>query len=218
MMRRKLAGAIICGGADSMISHPAFLGFSTLGALSSGDEPSARKCKPCDLRSNGTVLGEASVAMLMEDSDNVPDDIEILAEIVGYGCSMDSFSVTDPEPTGTSAAAAVRAALDEAGISAARYRYRQVRPCRIQLPQTDLRRQAPDHSSLLHEGTGWTHDRIMHGCRDAGRCVFTQAPDSTAYRQFRNAASAGPFQDNTGRGASYTHTLHTQVEFRLWRP
>lgn len=118
MMRRKLAGAIICGGADSMISHPAFLGFSTLGALSSGDEPSARKCKPCDLRSNGTVLGEASVAMLMEDSDNVPDDIEILAEIVGYGCSMDSFSVTDPEPTGTSAAAAVRAALDEAGISA----------------------------------------------------------------------------------------------------
>jgi|GEM_PF-957746 len=117
LLRRKLAGAIVCGGADSMISHPAFLGFSTLGALSTSEDPSPRKCKPCDLHSSGTVLGEASVAMLMEDSANVPEDIEILAEIVGYGCSMDAYSVTDPEPSGTSAAEAVRAALDEAGIT-----------------------------------------------------------------------------------------------------
>ena len=94
LLRRGLAGAVVSGGADAMITHPAFLGFSELGALSTSDEPAPVKCRPCDLHSNGTVLGEASVAMLMEDSARVPDGQEILAEIAGYGCSMDAWSVT----------------------------------------------------------------------------------------------------------------------------
>nr|MCR4860177.1 hypothetical protein [Bacteroidales bacterium] len=116
LLRRHLAGAIVSGGSDAMISHPAFLGFSTLGALSTGTDPAPGRCKPCDLRSNGTVLGEASVAILMEDAANVPEGMDILAEIAGYGCSMDAFSVTDPEPSGNAAADAVRMALDEAHI------------------------------------------------------------------------------------------------------
>ena len=116
LLRRGLAGAVVAGGADSMISHPSFLGFSALGALSTSPDPSPRKCTPFDKRSSGTVLGEASVAMLMEDAAHVPAGQEILAEIVGYGCSMDAYSVTDPEPSGASAAEAVRAALDEAGL------------------------------------------------------------------------------------------------------
>lgn len=55
--------------------------------------------------------------MMMEDSARVGDGQEILAEMVGYGCSMDAWSVTDPEPSGAAAAEAVRAALDEAGIT-----------------------------------------------------------------------------------------------------
>ena len=117
LLRRGLAGAVVSGGADAMITHPAFLGFSVLGALSASSEPASVKCRPCDLHSNGTVLGEASVALLMEDSARVPAEQPILAEIVGYGCSMDAWSVTDPEPSGAAAAEAVRAALDEAGIT-----------------------------------------------------------------------------------------------------
>ena len=117
LLRRGLAGAVVSGGSDAMIVPLAYLGFSTLGALSTSNEPSPFKCRPCDLHSNGTVLGEASVALLMEDSERVPDGQEILAEIAGYGCSMDAWSVTDPEPSGAAAAEAVRAALDEAGIS-----------------------------------------------------------------------------------------------------
>ena len=72
LLRRGLAGAVVSGGADAMITHPAFLGFSVLGALSASSEPASVKCRPCDLHSNGTVLGEASVALLMEDSARVP--------------------------------------------------------------------------------------------------------------------------------------------------
>ena len=116
LLRRGLAGAIVSGGSDAMISHPTFLGFSLLGALSNSADPAPYKCKPCDLHSDGTVLGEASVAMLLEDSARVPAGTDILAEIVGYGCSMDAWSVTDPEPSGEAASEAVRMALDEAGL------------------------------------------------------------------------------------------------------
>lgn len=117
MLKRGLAGAIISGGSDSMISYTNYLGFCSLGTLSSSSDPSPFKCKPCDLESSGTVLSEASVAILMENSGNVPDNVTPLAEITGYGCTMDAMSVTDPDPSGLTAAKAVRAALEEASLS-----------------------------------------------------------------------------------------------------
>lgn len=116
ILRRNLAGAVITGGADSMIAHLPFIGFYKLGALSMSDDASAFKCKPCDLRASGTVLSEASVAIMMENSDNVPSDIPVLAEVAGYGCTMDAYAVTEPEPSGEQAAKAIEAALADAGI------------------------------------------------------------------------------------------------------
>lgn len=118
MLRKHTAGAVVTGGADSMISPVNFLGFFKLGALSMSDDPSPYKCKPMDLKASGTVLGEASVAVMLEDSSRVPADVPVLAELCGYGCSMDAFAVTEPEPTGEQAARAVAAALEDAGISA----------------------------------------------------------------------------------------------------
>ena len=118
LLRSGRAGAIVTGGSDSMISHPVFLGFSILGALSPDSGPAPTRCKPMDLHSDGTILGEASVVMLMEKSENVPAGEPILAEILGYGSSMDAWSVTEPDLSGEAASDAVRAALDEAGVSA----------------------------------------------------------------------------------------------------
>jgi 3-oxoacyl-[acyl-carrier-protein] synthase II len=114
LLRRGLAEAIVTGGSDSMIFPGAYLGFGALGALSASDEPAPVKCHPCDLNSNGTVLGEASVVMLLEDSSRASGTP--LAEIIGYGSSTDAYSVTDPEPSGEAAAWAVKEALDEAGL------------------------------------------------------------------------------------------------------
>lgn len=116
LMHKGLARAVVTGGADSMISPGAYLGFSALGALSASSESSPEKCHPCDLNSNGTVLGEASVVMLLEDSAHLPAGIEPLAEVIGYGSSMDAYSVTDPDPSGEAAAWAIRESLDEAGL------------------------------------------------------------------------------------------------------
>ena len=115
-MRKGLADAIVTGGSDSMIFPGAYLGFSALGALTGSSEPAPVKCRPCDLHSSGTVLGEASVVMLLEDSARLSPGAEPFAEIIGYGSSMDAYSVTDPEPSGETASWAIREALDEAGL------------------------------------------------------------------------------------------------------
>lgn len=115
LMKRGLAHAVVTGGSDSMIFPGGYLGFSALGALTASDEPSPVKCRPCDLSSSGTVLGEASVVMLLEDSARAPHGTP-LAQIIGYGSSTDAYSVTDPDPSGEAAAWAVREALDEAGL------------------------------------------------------------------------------------------------------
>ncbi|MHC4608095.1 MAG: beta-ketoacyl-[acyl-carrier-protein] synthase II, partial [Planctomycetota bacterium] len=41
---------------------------------------------------------------------------EILAEVCGYGSTLDAHSLTAPDPQGDGAARAMRAALDDAGI------------------------------------------------------------------------------------------------------
>jgi 3-oxoacyl-[acyl-carrier-protein] synthase II len=50
-------------------------------------------------------------------------DARIYAEVLGYGPSSDARHVTEPDPTGSSAARAIRMALDDAGIRPDRIDY-----------------------------------------------------------------------------------------------
>ena len=116
LLKHGLAKMVVSGGADSMINPFSYLGFFRIGAMSTLNEPSPYICRPCDLRASGTVLGEAAVAILLEDSARLAPDAKVYAEILGYGSSMDAWSVTDPEPSGEAAAKAIEAALEEAGV------------------------------------------------------------------------------------------------------
>lgn len=116
LIRHSLAGAVISGGTDSMINPFSYNGFYRIGAMSKLSEPAPYICRPCDLRASGTVLGEAAVAILLEDSSRLAPDAKVYAEILGYGSSMDAHSVTDPDPSGEAASKAIEAALEEAGV------------------------------------------------------------------------------------------------------
>jgi len=109
--------AIITGGFDSMLSHLHYMGFYKLGALSNYNGLAADACKPFDKRRSGLVIGEGGIAILLETDDSAPKD-KILAEIAGYGSTLDAYQITDPEPTGKFLAQAAQKAIDEAGISA----------------------------------------------------------------------------------------------------
>ncbi|MBK8801284.1 MAG: beta-ketoacyl-[acyl-carrier-protein] synthase family protein [Fibrobacteres bacterium] len=100
--------AILAGGTDSMLSPLHYMGFHHLGALSEWNGDPALACRPFDADRCGIVLGEGA-GLTVVQSDRTAHPSEILAEIVGYGTTLDAHMVTDPDPEGTQLA---RCALD----------------------------------------------------------------------------------------------------------
>ncbi len=107
---------VISGGFDSMLCHLHYLGFYKLGALSNWECEAGDACRPFDAKRSGLVIGEGGVAYMLQDS-SLADKSKILAEIVGYASSMDSYMVTDPHPEGEFLAKAALKAISEAGIT-----------------------------------------------------------------------------------------------------
>jgi len=67
---------------------------------------------------DGFVLGEGASILILETRERaLARGATILAEITGYGSSADAFRITDQDPEGDGAAAAMRAALADAKIT-----------------------------------------------------------------------------------------------------
>lgn len=148
MIKRGMQRAILTGGSDAMISYVNYLGFYQLGAMSN-DTHSPTACKPFDRRRSGTVLGEGAAMLLLEDSSTAREE-DILAKIVGYGCTMDAYALTDPDPSAVQMAQAIRLALDDAGIAP------DLIDC-VHLHGTGTPKNAPAEYSALHQVLG---DRV----------------------------------------------------------
>lgn len=109
--------AVLAGGFDSMLSPLHYLGFYKLGALSTWEGDIRDACRPFDKNRCGLVIGEGAAVFLLENAEHATDRT-VLAEIVGYSSSMDSYMVTDPHPDGTYLAQAALEAIQQAGITA----------------------------------------------------------------------------------------------------
>ncbi len=115
--------ALLAGGFDSLTTWLDVLGFSLLGALTDeyNDDPQ-RASRPFDAQRSGFVLGEGAVVAVLEDWDvATARGAHIHAELVGYGSTLNAYRITDSPPDGGGAIPAMRAALDEAGLSAVDY-------------------------------------------------------------------------------------------------
>ncbi len=119
-IRRGEADVMVAGGADSMVSEVGIVSFLLLGATSTAPAPASGACRPFDRRRSGLVVGEgAGIAILEEESHARRRGAHIYAEVAGYGASLDAYRVTAPHPEGRGAGQAMRAALRDAGLTAA---------------------------------------------------------------------------------------------------
>ena len=108
-LRDGFADMVAAGGVDPL-SHLAFAGFSSLGALSHG------VCAPYT-RSDGLNLGEGAGFLILEEYDKaVARGATIYAEVLGYGLSADAYHPTAPDPRGRGAMIAMSAAMTMAGV------------------------------------------------------------------------------------------------------
>ncbi len=118
MIVRGAADAMICGGAEATLTPLAFAGFCSAKALSERNDEPERASRPFDADRDGFVMGEGAGILVLEELEFARRrGATILGELVGYGMSADAYHVVQPEPEGDGAARAMRAALDDAGVS-----------------------------------------------------------------------------------------------------
>jgi 3-oxoacyl-[acyl-carrier-protein] synthase II len=120
LLRHGGADAVICGGAESCTTPLALASFARMGALSTRNDAPERAVRPFDRDRDGFVMAEGAVVMVLEREDAARRrGAPLLGVIAGFGASCDAFHVTQPEPGGRGAIAAMHAALADAGRAAA---------------------------------------------------------------------------------------------------
>ncbi|MBM3297743.1 MAG: beta-ketoacyl-[acyl-carrier-protein] synthase family protein [Candidatus Aminicenantes bacterium] len=98
--------------ASDIVSRFSFLGFSSLLALTAG------VCRPFDARRDGLMLGDGAVLALLVGEEYLREAGRTpQALISGWGVTNDAFHITAPAPRGEGLIAAVKAALDRAGLA-----------------------------------------------------------------------------------------------------
>ncbi|HEY6891628.1 MAG TPA: beta-ketoacyl-[acyl-carrier-protein] synthase family protein [Solirubrobacter sp.] len=113
------ARLMVAGGCDALTTWLDVLGFSLLGALTTEyDDAPERASRPFDRRRSGFVLGEGAVVAVLEDWDSaIERGAPILAELAGYGSTLNAYRLTDAPPDGGGAIGAMASALREGGLA-----------------------------------------------------------------------------------------------------
>ena len=117
LVRHGYADAVITGGAEASIVPIAVAGFSNMKALSVSEDPDAASL-PFDKRRGGFVIGEGSVALVLEEYEHAKArGAKIYGEVCGYGSTCDAYHITAPHPDGRGGAQAMANAMKEAGYT-----------------------------------------------------------------------------------------------------
>jgi 3-oxoacyl-[acyl-carrier-protein] synthase II len=120
MIRTGLADAMIAGGSEAPITPLSFGAFACMGALSRRNDDPTAASRPFDADRDGFVIAEGGAVVVLEDWDSaVARGAEILAEVSGYAATCDAFHLTQPDPEGAGAVAAMRGAIADAGVGPA---------------------------------------------------------------------------------------------------
>ncbi|MBP7935318.1 MAG: beta-ketoacyl-[acyl-carrier-protein] synthase family protein [Phycisphaerae bacterium] len=117
LIRRGDVDVIISGGTHSMIHPFGVTGFNRLTALSTRNDSCLTASRPFDRTRDGFVLGEGAGIVILEEYEHARRrGARILAEIAGFGSTADAFRVTDIHEDGRGGIAAMRLALEDAGV------------------------------------------------------------------------------------------------------
>ncbi|MGH2757187.1 MAG: beta-ketoacyl-ACP synthase II [Actinomycetota bacterium] len=117
-IRTGAADVMLAGGSEAAITPLAVAAFARMGALSRRNDDPTRASRPFDAGRDGFVFGEGAAVLVLESREEAERrGARILATLAGYGLSCDAHHVTQPDPDGRGAEAAMTAALTEAGVA-----------------------------------------------------------------------------------------------------
>ncbi|SFL25627.1 beta-ketoacyl-ACP synthase [Methylorubrum salsuginis] len=116
-IRRGEMDAALCIGTDGSVNPESLIRFSLLSALSTQNDPPEAASKPFSKNRDGFVMGEGAAALVLESAESArARGATILGYVLGCGEKGDGFHRTRSSPDGAPVIAAMRAALDDAGL------------------------------------------------------------------------------------------------------
>lgn len=117
LIKNGKADIMIVGGAESLI-HPTILMAFYLGRIiTTADNINIKVPRPFDLKRSGTVLGEGSAILILEEFNHaLARGVKIYAEIAGYSVTSDSYHIVIPDPEGTQGIRMMKLALKDSGV------------------------------------------------------------------------------------------------------
>lgn len=117
LIKNGKADMVIAGGADSIINPEEIEGFNELFALSVENELPEKASKPFSKNRDGFVIGEGAGMMVLESEASAKArQVNIYAELAGYGLTSEAFNIMAPMADGDGMAYTMETALKHAGI------------------------------------------------------------------------------------------------------
>jgi len=115
MIEHGTADIVIAGGTEAALTTLCIAAFRRMGALSLEGVS-----RPFDARRDGFVMGEGAGVLILEREEHAQArGASVYGRIIGYGASNDAFDMVQPDEHGAGAQIAMRAALDDAGVTPA---------------------------------------------------------------------------------------------------
>ncbi|AKZ60022.1 3-oxoacyl-[acyl-carrier-protein] synthase 2 [Streptomyces ambofaciens ATCC 23877] len=117
MIRDGRADLVVAGGTEAALHPLALAGFARLQALSLRLDDPKGASRPFDADRDGFVMGEGAGMLVVESAAHAAArGARVHGRLTGAGITNDSHHVAQPAPGGTGCAAAVDAALSDAGL------------------------------------------------------------------------------------------------------
>ncbi len=117
MLRAGMVDVVLAGAAEATITPTGIAAFDRIGAMSRREDYSMTP-QPFDKNRDGLVMGEGAAVLVLErESHARARGAEILAELAGYAATADAYHITAPDEDGRGGAAAIRKALEVAGVA-----------------------------------------------------------------------------------------------------
>ena len=117
LLRSGAVDVAIAGGSDATLNRVGVSTFDRLRALSRRNDDYSNTPAPFDRDRDGLVMGEGAAVIILETLEHARSrGAHILAELVGYGSTVDAFHISAPAEDGSGAARAIILALEMAGV------------------------------------------------------------------------------------------------------